>query len=1185
MVRWHIEALQMTMNNLLVDSRRVTTMSTNKLSLLLCGLMLATSAYAGEWKSHDVGSPPTPGSSVIHTDAITLTGSGAGMRWEANQPDQCQFVAMPIPAGDVEFTARVTLPRNAPNDARVGLMLRAGANPFGATAPAVSFGLRQTRSGRQRSVAVEYFTKEPVGDTRDNTHRAAGAWVESLGSDAGQPASLWLRITRIGSSFVVRKSADGRIWSSMGNKSGGVFGAPGELQMGFYVAGPTATTATISNIFRTPNPVKLPYTTSWYGATHSGAVGAGQTPAMEGLYVTPDGRCFTNTTWNEIGSEIAVSRGGQVEALIPCGTSGTVTIEGGGGRAIAVDGNDLYFVGMHELEVGGVVRWNMGQSFNDMEDILLNGDATRPAGSNRIAVEGLAVAWDKHAGGKRLFVSDSRNDVIRKTLLTRDHTVESQSAGFNSAVTRIRSKLVKAGAAPRDVYTTRRGNGDWLVYKLDGRAGIRAGATYTVRAYFCRDVIGPGHADAAGVSADQKTITWSVGDGSPYDFNLTTHVELTSPYVGYDSELSGKTVTSGTMYLALQSPTAHQNLPFKGPGASICGFQVFEHASPGVTRLVYGVNCGGPALPGFAPESHEVDSFPFARPGPLVNVVGLNGQEDLLWIIQRDNPGAFVSYEDPRYRASTIVCMTTGGQYVSHISAADPGSHHGFTALAYDRNAGQLLVADNGTNQNIRIYDIRDPGHPKLKTTFGIAKGIYAGANPGQLVDPNAGGTARHFGLVGVGVDDSGAITVLSRQGPVGMLRCFRPSANNPVKWQMTYTEFVTTPCIDPESELRRRDGAVDVYGAFHHAVLDLNHSTVGGRWGAGWTIQSVTWNPFRFGSSEFASTLRLPGWGVGLGPYVMQTQFRHVGPANNRVPMMLMTGQGAPLPMCLYRMVGETAVPFAWLHPYTTGWWLDGNGDGRESRNEFTAPADANQGKLGSVTGVHLDQKGDIWLATGAGDQLGHLNYPGAVRRIPFLRISAHGVPVHDWAHPQDFPLPHPWGVLNINDGWHDDGGLTQVVYDSQTDVLYVSGPMNRRDKTSTERPQYAARYDRWVQDARLPRARTATWAIQLPVPSRDAIASGSGSIKYPHQYRGFAHAGGKLFIPELFGQVLMIDAATGAIEQTLSQGPERNGHGAWQDSALGIKAYQRPSGEIIVMVENGGADNAIMMYRIPKR
>ena len=90
------------------------------------------------------------------------------------------------------------------------------------------------------------------------------------------------------------------------------------------------------------------------------------------------------------------------------------------------------------------------------------------------------------------------------------------------------------------------------------------------------------------------------------------------------------------------------------------------------------------------------------------------------------------------------------------------------SALAFD-NQGRLLVAENGPDQQVRVYD-RLESAPRCSRTFGTKGGVYADT-PGEIGDrklmPN---------IVGLGTDAQG--NLYCRQRPLGLVRHGHPQVH-----------------------------------------------------------------------------------------------------------------------------------------------------------------------------------------------------------------------------------------------------------------------------------------------------------------------------------------------------------------------------------------------------------------------
>jgi len=76
-----------------------------------------------------------------------------------------------------------------------------------------------------------------------------------------------------------------------------------------------------------------------------------------------------------------------------------------------------------------------------------------------------------------------------------------------------------------------------------------------------------------------------------------------------------------------------------------------------------------------------------------------------------------------------------------------------------------------------------------------------------------------------------------------------------------------------------------------------------------------------------------------------------------------------------------------------------------------------------------------------------------------------------------------------------------------------------------------------------------------------------------YPYSgYEGMQVAGKYIFMAYLFGEIHVFDLATGKLAQILSMGPEVDGGSAWEDAAMGLRAFETKAGEYLIFDENSG-------------
>jgi regulation of enolase protein 1 (concanavalin A-like superfamily) len=143
------------------------------------------------WTDEDVGATGLAGSASYASGTFTVTGAGADIWGGA---DAFHFVDQPI-AGDMQIVARVAGLQNTNTFAKAGVMLRAS------TAPGSAHVILDVR---------------PAGGIEFMTRSADGAQTTFIAGDA-QPAPVWLKLVRTGSTVAGSVSADGVSWRTVGS--------------------------------------------------------------------------------------------------------------------------------------------------------------------------------------------------------------------------------------------------------------------------------------------------------------------------------------------------------------------------------------------------------------------------------------------------------------------------------------------------------------------------------------------------------------------------------------------------------------------------------------------------------------------------------------------------------------------------------------------------------------------------------------------------------------------------------------------------------------------------------------------------------------------------------------------------------------------------------------------------------
>jgi sugar lactone lactonase YvrE len=501
-----------------------------------------------------------------------------------------------------------------------------------------------------------------------------------------------------------------------------------------------------------------------------------------------------------------------------------------------------------------------------------------------------------------------------------------------------------------------------------------------------------------------------------------------------------------------------------------------------------------------------------------------------LWIIQRGNDHPMSGGITAKYKAA-VKCYKTDGTFTSRqiTDVVNP------RALGYDAAQDQLLVAENGPDLNVRFYTHLDQS-PSLVRTFGEQAGIYNGQKPGLIHDPATGGYARFAGIAGVGVDKQGKLYVGGGfQGTD--LRMFTP--NGKLGWMLNSLMFCNTYDVDPASD------GTEIYGPFNHLHLDLSET----RPGKEQKYLGYNWDLRRFGEPERAGN--------------SQAIVRRLGPDKRLI--MFTTGQGVIGDIHIYRYDGEIAVPAGGTRDNGSTLWIDTNGNGKVDSGELTKMASP----ISWITGLCVDSRGDIWAAnTGsAGSFMRHFTFKG---------FNASEVPVYSGVKDEgyeDIPFPEEGAKTN---GW---GMASRMDYDADRDILVAYFPAQARTGEGDKSPpQYLmARYDNWSKGNR-----KSKWKVKGLRPETDADYFMYEVKLYPYSgYMGMQIAGDYIFFAYLFGEVHVFDLGTGKLVEILAMGPEVNGQCAWEDAAMGLRAFKTQAGEYLIFTENSGWGGKNNLFR----
>jgi len=277
-------------------------------------------ASAQVWSGLDIGGPGAIGSGLPNGSLVTLHGAGTGINTSGN--DQGYFVSTPR-TGDVEMVVKV-LQVTGGGRSQVGIMLRESTNANADMACALyevptSGNLLVRQAYRRLGYAINNTNTAPIS------------------------VPVWLKLQRVGKTYATFRSTDGLVWVPISNYAGGGF-TPANFLAGLFISGGgAAATADAQLEIVYLGAPRLEYRTTWLGNTFSNDVDRYVSHGISALYVGADGRCFTNSPYDEAGEATKIYQDGKVVSAIRdvagntwgntcigshCNYSGTITGDG-----------------------------------------------------------------------------------------------------------------------------------------------------------------------------------------------------------------------------------------------------------------------------------------------------------------------------------------------------------------------------------------------------------------------------------------------------------------------------------------------------------------------------------------------------------------------------------------------------------------------------------------------------------------------------------------------------------------------------------------------------------------------------------------------------------------------------------------------------------------------------------------
>jgi hypothetical protein len=498
----------------------------------------------------------------------------------------------------------------------------------------------------------------------------------------------------------------------------------------------------------------------------------------------------------------------------------------------------------------------------------------------------------------------------------------------------------------------------------------------------------------------------------------------------------------------------------------------------------------------------KTGEFNARRAGPIAFA-----PDGSLWVVQGGEGAASAKIMHYSARGELLP------QTVSGITAP--------TALACNAK-GQLLVADNGRDQQVKLFDAPTS---RQVATFGVKAGVFSGVK-GQI------GPQRFNGLVGVGSDAVGNIYVACKGRPDGngsglVLQSYKMDGT--LNWELLGLEFVDNGDVDPAAD-------TNVYTKEEHFVMDYSQPR-----GQEWSYRGYTLDRFAHPNDprlhvDFCSTLarriqsRLFLFGIDM--------------YSDHLLIYRTTEKDEIAIPCGYFAQRHLKGDWPPKQPARGEWiWLDRNGNGDFDADEYESqPKDNPQ-----CWGWWVDSEGHVWQAGDA----------NTLRRFPCQGLDSHGVPKYSFATARTEPAPEPFT------------NLQRVEYFPATDTMYLSGYSksfpNKKGNWKTI-GKVVCRYDAWGT------TRAKRWELTPPF---DEAQEASQTYGTPV---AMSIAGDYLFITYLkTAEVRVYEVDTARYCGTLRPGKDMSG---WVDIPYAVRAHKRANGEYLVFVEED-AKAKIIMYR----
>lgn len=476
------------------------------------------------------------------------------------------------------------------------------------------------------------------------------------------------------------------------------------------------------------------------------------------------------------------------------------------------------------------------------------------------------------------------------------------------------------------------------------------------------------------------------------------------------------------------------------------------------------------------------------------------------------------------------------------------------TAISFDM-AGNLLVADNGPDQNVKIFSMAAKA-PRLVRTFGDSGGVFAGPIPGKA------GIRRFWGIRGVAVDSQGNVYVGNTGIPMQTMggtdiRVFS-GKDSSLLWQVQGLSFVNSADADPAS------GGRDVHLNAKRFEMDYSKDP-----GQSWKLASVTLDPFRYpGDPRIVQPME--------SVWIRRIQGKKFQYHTNMV--------GGFVYVVRFTDSSEIGIPTAFVCTYddrTSGWgsdsapqwernetnkrkrwfWVDRNGDGIAQKVEYGTYDNFN----GYSQALDVDENGDIWL--GGSGKIDNYFRGGGTTRFAAGPLDGKGVPRFDFI-PQRFDIPFS----------ENNGGAIRLKHLAGKDVMFLGTSPNSWYTSAIYRFDHYTDSARRVQTCRIDAGFDANGQTEIHLDQNTDSMTLPFSFTADSDFVYVTYLDNGLYSRKR-GEVTVYDAHSCQVVGWIQPGPETGGFAGAVDLVNGINVNTLPDGTRAILVEEDGAGK-VMSY-----